>query len=309
MQAVSVSPFRCRMWSLHDRLESNVTEESCKAEIDSFLKHGQFVPVLGRTVRNDPDYDVELIYGARRLFVARHINIPLTVELRDLSDLEAIVAMDIENRQRTDISPYERALSYASWIRGGFLQSQDDIARTLKVSPSQVSRLLKLARLPSVVVAAFNSPLEICEAWGIDLMDALDDPDRRQATLQKARAIGCLSPRPPGREVYKSLAAAAVRGRKVKARTHDEVVKDRQGLPLFRIRHQTSAIALLLPTRSVSAKLLEAIRDSVAQILQRAIGQELDVAGENSDQQVGAMNYEMSRHSARGHETETAHSP
>src|SRR4030088_270940 len=152
---ISVSPFRCRMWALHDRIDTYVNETTCKMEIDSFHRHGQLVPVLGRPVRGDPDYDMELIYGARRLFVARHINVALMVEVRDLSDRDAIVAMDIENRQRKDVSPLERGLSYARWLRSGYFKSQDDIAQNLKISSSQVSRMLKLARLPSAIVGAF----------------------------------------------------------------------------------------------------------------------------------------------------------
>ena len=110
---VSVSPFRVRMWRLHDRCEEYVNEETCKAEIASFQKHGQLVPALGRVLPGDCGYDVELIYGARRLFVARHLSVPLLVEIREISDRDALIAMDIENRQRMDISPYERAMSYA----------------------------------------------------------------------------------------------------------------------------------------------------------------------------------------------------
>src|SRR5262245_61544618 len=116
---VAVNPFECRLWDLHDRLESQLTEKSCTAEIESFGKHGQLVPALGRPLTQDPTYKVELIYGARRLFVARHINSPLLVEIREMTNREAIVAMDIENRQRTDISAYERGLSYARWLRTG----------------------------------------------------------------------------------------------------------------------------------------------------------------------------------------------
>jgi len=133
------------MWALHDRLEQYVTEGSCRGEIDSILKHGQQSPVLGRRVLDDHNYDVELIYGARRLFVARHVNKQIAVDLRDLSDHDAIIAMDIENRLRKDISPYERALSYARWLRTNHFGSQDEIVHALKVSASQVSRLLKLA--------------------------------------------------------------------------------------------------------------------------------------------------------------------
>jgi len=43
---VSVNPFRCRMWSLHDRSVDHVDEGNCKNEIESFQKHGQLVPSL-----------------------------------------------------------------------------------------------------------------------------------------------------------------------------------------------------------------------------------------------------------------------
>lgn len=264
---ISVNPFRCRMWPLHDRLETHVSEETCRVEIESFLKHGQLVPVLGRALRGDPDYDVELIFGARRLFVARHINRPLAVELREMSDREAIVAMDIENRQRLDISPYERGLSYARWLRGGHFRSQDDLARDLKVSSSQVSRMLKLARLPSAIVSAFNSPADICEGWGLELMEALDDPQRREATLQQARQIAANDGKPPCREVYRQLLAASAPGRRLRVSRHDEVVRDTAGAPLFRIRHQRASVAVLLPVRAVSADSLQRIRVAITAIL------------------------------------------
>jgi len=251
-------------------MECHVTEENCRTEIDSISRHGQLVPVLGRQLRGDSQHDIELIYGARRLFAARHINTPLLVELRELSDIQAIIAMDIENRQRTDISPYERGMSFSRWIRAGYFQSQDDIARALKISSSQVSRLLKLSRLPSVVVDAFASPLEICEGWGVDLVEALDDSKRRESTVRAARTIATLSPRPPAREVYRQLAAASASGRRPVAKAHDEVVKDDAGSPLFRIRYQSSAIAVLLPVKGVSARSLGLIRDSITDILQAA---------------------------------------
>jgi ParB family transcriptional regulator, chromosome partitioning protein len=268
-----VDPFRCCMWELHDRLEEDITEESCRAEIESFLKHGQLVPVLGRPLRGDDAHDVELIFGARRLFVARHLNKPLAVELREVSDREAIIAMDIENRQRTDISPYERGLGYARWLRAKFFESQEDIARTLNVSASQVSRLLKLAKLPSVIVSAFSSTTDICENWGLDLLEIWEDPQRRRAVARQARTIGAVSPRPAAQDVYRQLLASSVHGRRPKRRAHDEVVTDDSGAPLFRIRRQAKSIALLLPVDKVSASCLDRVRDAVTQILHDASSQ------------------------------------
>lgn len=266
---VRMSPFRCRMWTLHDRLEEHINEQMCKAEIESFSLHGQLVPVLGRELKGHPDYDAELIYGARRLFVARHLNQPLLVDLRELSDKQCIVAMDIENRQRLDISPYERGLSYARFLRTGHFASQDQLARTLGVSSSQVSRLLKLARLPSVIVNAFGQATDICEGWGLELLESWDDPHKRSLLADRARKIGAKSPRPAPADVYRELLAAMVPGRKIKKARRDDVVTGDDGAPLFRIRQQHTSILLVLPVRRMSARGLDDIRNAVSGILQR----------------------------------------
>lgn len=264
---VSVNPFRARMWSLHDRCDHHLNEDTCKAEIDSFSKHGQLVPALGRPVHGDPDYDVELIYGARRLFVARYINKPLFVDVREMSDREAIISMDIENRHRADVSPYERGVSYARWLRSGHFGSQDEIARALNISSSRVSRLLRLAKLPSVILNAFASPLEICEAWGLEIMNALDDPQTRQSTIDAARALGALQSRPPGRQVYRRLITASMPGRAPKPAARVEIIRDDDGAPLYRVRQLSNSVALVLPSRKLSAAAMENIREALNEIL------------------------------------------
>lgn len=268
-EIISVNPFRCRMWELHDRLDLHITENTCRTEISSFSAHGQLVPVLGRRLCNDPQHDIELIFGARRLFVARHLNVQLIVEMREINDQEAVIAMDMENRQRRDISPYERGLSFARCLRAGYFQSQDDLAKALRISQSQVSRLLTLARLPSVIVNAFPSPLDIREGWGPRLFATLQDVQRRQATIARARTLVSTSPRPTAVDVYQQLVAASVTGRKVRAKSHDEVVTDADGSPLFRIRVQEKTIALLLPIDQVSVETLNAVRDLVREALQQ----------------------------------------
>jgi len=265
---VRVNPFRCRMWALHDRIGDYVTEESCRAEIESFARYGQLVPALGRALRDDRDCDVELIYGARRLFVAQHLNVPLNVELRELSDRQALVAMDIENRHRRDISAYERGVNYARWLRTKYFNSQDEIAHALKISTSQVSRLLKLAQLPTVIVNAFASPLEIREGWGIELSKAWQDPQLRLLVGQRARALVNQTPRPSSLEVYQKLIAPAGAGKKSRRPRRDMVVSGGNGTPLFRIRYQRATVAFLVPTTALSENSVNRIRQAVCDIMQ-----------------------------------------
>lgn len=267
---VCVDPLRCRVWHLHDRLEEHITTESCKEEIESFMENGQLVPALGRPLRDDDNHDIEIICGARRLFIARHTRSPLMVEVRDMTDRDAIIAMDVENRQREDISPYERGRSFATYLRCGLFESQEDIARALSISPSVVSRLLKLARLPSVVVDAFDSAVNIREVWGVKLADVLEDPVSRQPAIKAARMIASSASRPPARDVYRRLLASsapAERGRPPKQESRVKVVKAENGSPLFRIKHQQDSIALVLPLQSTSPTTLDEIEHAVARIL------------------------------------------
>jgi ParB family chromosome partitioning protein len=270
---ISVDPFRCRMWELHDRMEASISEQTCRAEIESFRKHGQLVPTLGRSLVGDANHTWELVYGARRLFVAQHLNKPLLVEVREMTNSEAIVAMHIENIHRKEVSPYEQGLYYTRLLRTRHFASQDEIARTLRVSASQVSRLVKIAKLPAVLVGVFGNPASICEEWGLKLLEAWEDPQLRTALAEKARSIAADGKQSTPRDIYSQLLASLTKGRRLKPKARDEVVMNDGGVTLFRIRIQGKWVSLLLPIENVSADTLSEVRASVRQILQRAASQ------------------------------------
>lgn len=260
MAIVQIKACRCRMWALHDRLQDHILAESCKEEIKSFRAYGQLIPVLGRPVIGDPKLDAELIYGARRLYVARHLGKPISVDLREISDEEAIIAMDVENRQRSDISPYERGCSFADLIRQGYFRTQGELARALNISESSVSRYLTIARLPSVIVSAFRSPLDIKEDWGLRLSELLLDSDLRPKLIRVAREAQLVEERRSS-DVYRRLISACEKLSGARLRARDEVIFDSSGRAAFRIRQRSAHVAILLPVNKLSeAKLLEVKR-------------------------------------------------
>lgn len=250
-----VTPFRCRVWTEHARLEECLTENTCHSEIQSLRAHGQLIPALGRRVYNDPLHDVEIVCGARRLFAARHLNVPLKVQVVELSDREAAVALDIENNQRQHISQYERARGYAQWLKNGMFGSQDELARAIGISKAQMSRLLTLARLPSVIVNAFSSPHEIRETWAPDLDSAWRDPKRRLAMTTRARRLAKLQPRARSAEAFHELLSRTPSMRTGANKARDEVMKDANGMPVFRVRFRRKFVAILLPQEIVSGSL------------------------------------------------------
>ncbi len=154
-------------------------------------------------MNNHSEFDYELIYGARRLFITRHINAEIMLEIRDLS-VRKRSSRWISRTGNADISAYERGRSYARWLRSGMFSSQEELARKLKNSASSVSRLLKVAGLPTrggERRRCHGHPREL----GCSLADAVGEPDRRRRIIARARALASSNRLPP-EEVYRGAA-------------------------------------------------------------------------------------------------------
>lgn len=263
---ITADPFRCRVWDLNDRIEEYVTEESCRAEIASVERDGQLVPVVGRVLRNNPDFDVEIVCGARRLFVARHLRVPLRVEIRELTDRQAAVAIKTENSLRKQTSPYERGLWLAKLLRQGIYRSRDEMARDLGTTPTQVTRLLKFTELPAIVIGAFASPHDILESWAVELHKAWKD-ERRRLLTERCRSLGTAAPRPPAPSVYEMLLAAPTHGGRVRFKAIRRVVKSPDGATVLRFEHQRKEVVLRIPNALVNPAIEAELTQVVAAVL------------------------------------------
>ncbi len=266
----SVNPSRCRMWRLHDRLGEHVDAESCSSLIESIEKHGQRHPVLGRAIRDSDGYEVELIYGARRLFAAQQLGIDVVVDVQDIDDQGAIVEMFVENRARKDISPYERGVSYARWLRSGIFNNQTEIAKALGVSEAQISRLLRYAQLPAAVVAAFSSGCDIREEWAAVLAKSCEDSDARSILLRRAREYASSEPRKSPQAVYDSLINGVAR-KLVKSKSRDEIVRDSKGLPVARLQFRVKTVHIVLPRRDLEVPTLQAAVAAMVKVLETSV--------------------------------------
>lgn len=244
---VTTDPFRCRVWTLNSRIEEHVTEESCRTEIESVRRDGQLVPVVGRALKDDPDFDIEVVCGTRRLFIARHLKIPLRVELRELTDRQAAAAVETENTLRRQTSAYERGMWLSRLLKQGLYRSQDQMARELHLSATQVTRLLKFADLPAMIIDAFTSPHDILEAWAVELHRAWGD-QRHDLLSDRARSLKTRNPRPPAIAVYESLLAPRKPVGRSRNKTSARIVKSASGTPLFRFEHQRKDVVLRIPS-------------------------------------------------------------
>jgi len=244
-----VDPARCRMWDRHNREYALLNEDNCRDLIDGIRSQGrQEFPAIVRT-SDDPDYDFEVICGARRHFAVswlranNYTQFKYLIDVRDLTDEEAFRLADIENRDREDISDYERARDYARAVEAYYGGRQNLMAERLQVSPGFLSRFLQLARLEPEIVAAFGSIRDIKEVHARQLRPLLADPALREAVLAEARAIAQEEGALPGPSVLSRLRAA---GKPAAPRkTADTVIPHREGD--VRIKKTSKGFAMEFP--------------------------------------------------------------
>lgn len=190
-----VDPARCRMWARHNRDYELLNSETCSDLIEGIRSQGrQEFPAVVRRV-DEEDHEYEVICGARRHFAVswlRANNYPqfkYLIDVRDLSDEEAFRLADIENRDREDISDYERAVDYATAVKLYYGGKQKAMAERLEVSEVWLSRYLELARLPHEIVAAFPSVRDLKELHARSLKPLLKDAKSREVLMRRAGEI------------------------------------------------------------------------------------------------------------------------
>lgn len=190
VQMLMHDPARIRIWEMHNRNYALLSAARCSDLIEGFKRAGrQEFPAIVRRVTDNPDYDFELICGARRRWTATHLGWDLLVEVRELNDRQAFTLQDLENRDREDISDYERSLDYAKALPTFFENNRASMARYLEIDKGNFARLLDLATLPKVVVDAYADMRELKVHHGAAIKRLLNDPKTKRRVLDRAKAM------------------------------------------------------------------------------------------------------------------------
>ena len=191
-----VDPATCVMWLGHNRAYELLTPDNCRDLIDGILSQGQQeFPAIVRRLPDGGRAEFEVICGARRHFAIswlRANNYPkfqYLIEERELTDEEAFRLADIENRDREDISDFERARDYARAVEMYYGGRQNVMAERLQVSPGWLSRYLGLARLDPRIIAAFPSLREVKELHARTLKPLMATAKATDAILAEADAL------------------------------------------------------------------------------------------------------------------------
>lgn len=128
------------------RRDFNPDEIASLAE--SIKSHQQLQPILVRIV----DGRYQLISGERRLRATIHAGLDsIRAEVREADDRLVAELAIIENLQRKDLNPIEKALSFKRYIEEHQCK-QDDLARRLSIDRSTIANLMRLLELPESIL-------------------------------------------------------------------------------------------------------------------------------------------------------------
>jgi len=154
-----VDPSDCRPWKFHNRDDVWMNVEKCQDLISSIRKNGQKVPIFARKLEHDPQgKNWEIIAGRRRWFACNYLGIKIRVKATDAGDRECAILMNLENKDRNDISEFEDAVSYKQQLEGNLFDSQDEMAIALDIKKSKLSKMLSAAKIMDFteIMALFN---------------------------------------------------------------------------------------------------------------------------------------------------------
>lgn len=168
---------------IRDRMEDGT--ESIADLARQIEGQGQLVPIL---VRPHPHQDgrYQAAYGHRRLKAAASLGRKIRAVVRQLTDVELIVAQGQENNARLDLSFIEKARFAAAMKAKKF--SRETIAAALGISnQSQITWYLQVVeRIPATIVDAIGPASEIGRKRWLPLAELFQND---LSALEKAKAF------------------------------------------------------------------------------------------------------------------------
>ncbi len=272
------------MWERHNRRYDLLTPENCAGLLEGLrAQNRQEFPAIVRRVTDDPNFDHEVIVGARRhwsvsyLRNVEHRDFKYLIEERELTDEQAFRLADIENRARDDLSDYERAVDYLQAIEAYYEGLAQRMADRLEVKKSWLSRFLDLARLPEIVVAAFGDVHSLRVQHARVLKPLIEDEQGRDALLTEAARLGAQQAAHRARnmppleapKVVQALQRAASQSPASESRAKPKatVIANASGDTLFTLAkkgRRTLVVEVPIKGRGSEDELLEALRREIA---------------------------------------------
>jgi ParB family chromosome partitioning protein len=175
LERIQVNPYQPR---------KDFDEEELASLKESLRTHGLLQPVVVRPSAEG----YELIAGERRFRAAREVGwSEIPVHVVDLNDQKVFEAALVENLQRADLNPIEKAHGFQDYLQR-YQVTQDELAKLVGLDRSTVANMIRLLELaPAVQEAVRHGQISAGHARALL---PVDDPARQMTLMQEIIAKG-----------------------------------------------------------------------------------------------------------------------
>jgi len=167
-----------------DRLSDNGEEfQELKAAIQEV---GQMTPILVRPSSVD-DKRYMVVFGHRRLRVARALEIPVKAVVKKLDDITSAIAQGQENSARSNLSFIERAYFAQNLIASGM--TKDVVRSSLAIDEAMLSKMLGVVEVvPAPVIKMLGASKKIGRDKWLSLRQLILAPALSKVAIEQAES-------------------------------------------------------------------------------------------------------------------------
>ena len=166
----------------------NFDQDSLKSLADSIKEHGILQPLLVSRAEKESGIEYQLVAGERRLLASKMIGLTqVPVIVRDPTEKEKLEVSLVENVQRANLNPLEKAEAYKK-LYEEFNFMQKDIAKMVGGSREAVANTLRLLDLPEEIKQALREA-KITEGHARAML-AVTDVQKQKAIFVKTLRDG-----------------------------------------------------------------------------------------------------------------------
>ncbi len=161
---------------------------------DSIGITGQIHPAIVRPAPRGENRLFEIVSGVRRHAAIMRLRaenpaLPFFAYIRPLTDAQAFAIADLDNRKRRDIPDMRRARAYALALERLHHGNHVELAKSLRLPPSELSRYLNLAAVPACILEAFGDPMRVTLSHLSLLRAYLKNPLQRDGLLEAGERL------------------------------------------------------------------------------------------------------------------------
>lgn len=159
-----------------NRHEDSFNSPEFKELLDEIsTAEGNTQPIKVRPVSGTNPQQYEIVFGHRRHRACLLAGLPVLALIdNNITTKDLFIEMDRENRQRSDLRPFELGDMYRRALDKGLFPTATKLFLATGANQGNSSLALKLARMPAQLLDAFPSPLDIQFRWIAPLSAALE---------------------------------------------------------------------------------------------------------------------------------------